>query len=130
MVNTVAANKNNYSDEDYSRAVLARKLYIITNRPSIKDFVWFIKTGKIQNCPIGVAAVIWAETIFGPNVGTLKGKTVWHNPHRVWDVVTPIPPHIAQEYKSLTICGDVMYVNNQPMIITVTRKIKIGTVEE
>ena len=130
MVNTVAANKNNYSDEDYSRAVLARKLYIITNRPSIKDFVRFIKTGKIRNCPIGVADVMRAEAIFGPDVGTLKGKNVRQNPHRVRDVVTPIPPHIAQEYKSLTICGDVMYANNQPMIITVTRKIKIGTVEE
>jgi hypothetical protein len=39
MVNTVATNKGNYTNEDYLKAVHARELQIKIGRPSTKHFI-------------------------------------------------------------------------------------------
>jgi uncharacterized Rossmann fold enzyme len=43
----VAQNKQGYSKEEYNRAVLARKLYVTINRPSLQDFIKIVATNQI-----------------------------------------------------------------------------------
>jgi hypothetical protein len=132
LVATVAENKSKYTNEDYSRAVVARQLYKILNRPSLKDYLHIVRRNELPNCPITTADIMRAWSIFGPDdVGALKGKTVRHRPHKVRDVITHhIPRGIIQEYKELTIAGDILHVNGQPLIITMTRKLRFASVEE
>jgi hypothetical protein len=76
LVNTVADNGNKYSQRDYFKAELARKIQTIIGRPSTKTFLSIVDKNLLPNCPVTRADIITAEQIFGPDVGSLKGKTV------------------------------------------------------
>ena len=75
VVNTVKENRMNYTNNDCLRALRARKLQITMGRPSTATFLDLLKKNGIANCPITPADVEAAEYIFGPDIGSLKGKT-------------------------------------------------------
>jgi len=52
FVTTVESTKAAYSNEAYSRAVLARKLQRTIGRPSINDFIRYIDSGALPGCPL------------------------------------------------------------------------------
>jgi hypothetical protein len=52
MVNTVASKKSRYTNEDYSRAVIARQLQIRVGHPSTKDFLRLVACNQLPNCLI------------------------------------------------------------------------------
>ena len=70
------------------------------------------------------------EHIFGPDVGSLKGKTTrrWPIGVGLYDH-TPIPSGIVEQYHNVIIAVDVLYVNKLPFIATISRYIRFGTVE-
>ena len=76
LVNTVANNKGNYTNEDYLKAISARELQIKISHPSTKQFIWIVTSNQLPNCPITKAYIMAAEHIFGPDVRLLKGKMV------------------------------------------------------
>jgi hypothetical protein len=128
-VDTVTANKSNYTNEDYLKAVRAREIQVKIGRPSLKDYVRIITSNLLPNSPVTKADIMAAEHIFGPDVGSLKGKTVRRRPPQVKDVVEPLPPSIMERYRNITLCADIMYVNGIAMLVTVSRNIRFATVE-
>jgi hypothetical protein len=76
LVNTVDHNKSKYTKRDYSPAVLARKTQKMIGRPSTRSFISIFKKNIHPNCPVTRPAIAMAEDIFGPDLGSLKGKTV------------------------------------------------------
>ena len=70
-----------------------------------------------------------ADNIFGPNFGALKGKTARTLPKHVFDNIDPVQRDILEKYRDVTLCVDIMFVNKIPFIITISRYIKIITVE-
>jgi hypothetical protein len=129
MVNTVAGNNVNYTNEDYLKAVHARELQIKIGCPSIKQFIWIVTSNQFPNCPVTRADIITAEHIFGPDVGSLKGKTVWCRPHLAKPTIEPLPPEVMSQYHNVTLAVDVMLVNGIPMLVTISRNIRFSTVE-
>jgi len=75
LVTTVDSNKNKYSVRQYSSARKAHLLQSTIGRPSTEDFIRYVEGNMIPNCNITRDDIIWAEDIFGPNLGSLKGKT-------------------------------------------------------
>jgi hypothetical protein len=73
--------------------------------------------------------ILNAEHIFGPDTGSLKGKTVRKPSDQVrsGDLV-PIPATIMAHYRKVVLCVDVMKVNKMPFLVTISRAIKFGTV--
>jgi hypothetical protein len=73
--------------------------------------------------------ILNAEHIFGPDTGSLKGKTVRKASEQVrsGDLV-PIPATIMANYKKMVLCVNVMKVNKMPFLVTISRAIKFGTV--
>jgi hypothetical protein len=128
MVNTVSNKKENYTNEDYQRAEKARELQIKIGRPSYKDFIQIVNDRLLINCPVTKADVIAAQDIFGPDIGSLKGKTTRRKPDVVRQVLESLPPETMKRYRMVTLCIDVMYVNRIPMLVSVSRDIKFGTV--
>ena len=128
-MNTVADIKTNYTNQDYLKAMQARQLQIMISRPSTKRFIKIVTSNQLPNCPVTRADILAAEHILRPDVGSLKGKTVWHQPHLAKPVIGPLPPQIMSRYRRVTLAADVMYVNGIPMLVTVSRNIRFATVE-
>ena len=129
VVNTVKENKKNFTHNDYLRALRARELQVTMGRPSTATFVEVLKNNGILNCPVTPADVEAAEQIFGPDIGSLKGKTTRRNPPIVDSPITSVPTTILERYRNVTLCVDIMYVNRVAMLVSISRNIKFGTIE-
>jgi hypothetical protein len=129
MVNTVEDNGTKYSQRDYSKAELARKIQKIIGRPSTKTFLSIVDNNLLPNCPVTRDDIIAAERIFGPEVGSLKGKTVRKASATVKAEQLAIPTSILSRYQRVTVTGDIMFVNKLPFFVTISRHIKFSTSE-
>jgi len=129
LVNTVAENKAKHTNSDYLRALLARRLQKIIGRPSLNTYLQIVEKKKLKNCPINREDVAAAEDTFGPDVGTLKGKTVRTSQGRVRINLLPIPALIMDRYRHVTLAADIMKVNGVTFLVSISRAIKFGTVE-
>ncbi|GAX11354.1 hypothetical protein FisN_22Lu047 [Fistulifera solaris] len=129
MVNTVADNASRYTNEEYSRAVLARSIQRRTGNHTTKQMKRLVNANLIPNCPITAQDIQNAEDIFGTDVQALQGKTVRRTPIAVRFNVVNVPVEIMERHHEVTLAGDVMFVNRIPFLITISRYIKFGTVE-
>ena len=129
VVNMVKENKMKYTNNDYLCALRARELQIKVGRQSTTTFVDLLKRNRIANCPVTPADVEAAEYIFGPDIGSLKGKTMRHSPPIIDSPVTAIPADVLKCYQKVTLCVDIMYVNKVVMLVSISRKIKFATIE-
>jgi hypothetical protein len=129
LVNTVDNNKTRYTNRNYSQALLARKFQNIIGRPSTRSYLHIVENNLLPNCPVTRDNILAAEDIFGPNLGFLKGKTTRTTPKHVQTQQVNIPINIMTRYKAVTLAVDVMYVNQIPFLMTVSRHIKFGTAE-
>ena len=83
LVTTIADNANSVLNADYAQAMLARKIQKIIGRPTTQTIIYFIENNLLPNCPMNHRDVLRVEQIFGPDIGSLKGKTVRRQPPRV-----------------------------------------------
>jgi hypothetical protein len=129
LINTVEGNRSSYTNRDYSRATLARNIQKIIGRPSTKAFIKIVENNLLPNCPVTRRDIIAAEHIFGPDVGSLKGKTV-HKAATSVDVNTvDLPATVMSHYQDIVLAADIMFVNGIPFFVTISRNIKFGTAE-
>ncbi|KAI2491389.1 Reverse transcriptase (RNA-dependent DNA polymerase) [Fragilaria crotonensis] len=129
LVNTVADKATKYSERDYSKAKLARSIQKIIGRPSTRTFISIVEKNQLPNCPVTRDDIIAAERIFGPDLGSLKGKTVHKRPDPVKIDHANIPGSVVSRYRNVVLAGDIMFVNKLPFFVTISRHIKFGTSE-
>ena len=131
VIETVEDNKTRYTNAEYDRAKLAREIQIKIGRPSTRDFIKYVTNNLLPNCPVTKRDIVAAEDIFGPDVGSLKGKTVRRPPLKVNtdQTYTPLPPSVFERYQVVTLCADVMHVNGIAFFVSRSRNIRFGTVE-
>jgi hypothetical protein len=129
LVTTVADKKSKYSNFDYSRAVLARRLQNIIGRPSNRAYSRIVQEQQLHNYPVTNEDIIAAKDIFGPNLGSLIGKTTQTTTEHVQSERTNIPIGVMGKYWDVTLACDVMYVNKIPFLVSISRHIKFGTAE-
>ena len=129
LVNTVAANRANYTNRAYDRAVLARKIQKTIGRPSTAEYIQIVEKNLLPNCPITREDIVAAEKIFGPDVGILKGKTVRRGTEHVEIAEVTIPSEVMSEHRDVVIGADIMYINKIPFFVTMSRNLKFSTAE-
>ena len=129
LVTTVADNANNFSNSDYAQAVLAHKIQKIIGRPTTRSFIHFLDNNLLPNCPVNRKDILRAEQIFGPDIGSLKGKTVRRQPPRVQVEEVGLPATIQEHYREVTLACDIMYVNKIPFLMSISRHIRFGTAQ-
>lgn len=129
MVSTVKDNLGSYTHREAKRATDARRLMQIIGRPNERQMRHILDRNQLRNCDINSQDVRNAHNIFGPDVGSLRGKTVRRSEPHVELIQRPIPHGILERHKEVTICFDVMYVSGMPFLVSTSRFIKFHTAE-
>ena len=120
LINTVEARKEGFSPSDIRRAARARKLQNIMMSPSAKQLGGSI-IQHLQNCDVTRRDILNAESIYGPSLSALKGKTV-RRPTPIGKQHTePVPPHILATHRNYDLTVDIMFVNKIPFLVTLSR---------
>jgi len=129
FLNSVKENRNFYSERQFEKAKQARDLYHAIGTPSINDFKAVIRMNAIGNNPITTKDIDLAEKIFGPDIGSLKGKSTRRNPVHVVDDQIEIPRELIRSQQDVTLCIDAMKVNTLWFLTTISRNLYYRTVQ-
>ena len=101
----------------------------IIDRPSERGLKSMVSNNMIQNWPITASEVTNNHTMFVPNLAGNRGKTVWQNTDRAVTDHVAVPRDFLKLHKFVTIVADVMFVNDTPLLITMSRSINYVTVK-
>ena len=124
MVTTVQNNKKGYTARQIKEAEVARQLYYTIGCPNKEAFKSLLRMNIIKNCPVTPEHVDRAESIYGPEIGRLKGKSTRTKPTSVLKDVIAIPPEIYEKNYNLDLCIDVMYVSGIQFLVSIDKQIK------
>ena len=128
FVTTVADRASLYTKRQYLDAKRARLLQNIMMRPGSRQLS-DTAIHHLKNCPVTEEDIRRADDIFGPNLGSLKGKTVRRAPPNTQSGAAPVPQEVASRHKSVELAIDIMFINKVAFFITRSRVICYGTVE-
>ena len=127
FIQTVKENQEYYTRREIANANIARKLQNITMRPSTR-FMSDVIIKNLPNCPVTRRDVAIAEDVYGPNLGSIKGKTPSKTVKHVDGITDPVPPDILKRHGRASIAVDVMFINKEPFLVTYSRSLRFGTV--
>ena len=130
MVQTVAENMEFYTPRQIARAKRAREFLQATGPPTVKDLRTIVRTNIMADCPVTEEDIALAEDIFGPDIGSIKGKTVRKKPLPVVHDYIEIPPELKLKHRKVTLCMDTCFVNEIPFLNTISRHIMYRTTNE
>jgi hypothetical protein len=125
----VHENYNNFSRKQIEGATAARRLMGMIATPSTRDFNALVRLNMLPDCPITPENIKHADSLFGPDLATVRGKTVRRKPTRVVTDYVDIPRTIIDINKNVTLAVDVMFVNSVPFLVSVSRTINLITIE-
>ena len=129
MVNTIAKNKENYTQQQIKRADEVQKLYKMTAHPTMENLIKMLEEGHMRNCTLTRQDVLNSFDIYGKELHGLKGKTQRQKPPALRIEYTPVPTKILQLYQNVVLAIDLFFVNNLPFLHTVSEYIKFHTTE-
>jgi hypothetical protein len=129
FVQTVEENLAMYTPHQILKARAARELCAMVGRPSLADFVGMMKHNLLPNVKVTAQDVLNAEAIYGKDLGAIQGKTTRSQPVAVIPDYVNIPPDLLIVHKQVTLCIDIMYINDIPFLISVSRNIQFTTIE-
>ena len=70
------------------------------------------------------------EKILGPDVTTLKGKTVRNKPKSVVNDYIGITQELNDTHQNIELCADIMYIQRQIICISIYKRIKFIAIQD
>lgn len=93
----------------------------------MEDLIKYVKSNMIPTCNVTREDIICAQEIFGPNRGSLNGKTIRQPTEQVQSTWVSIPKEIFNNYGDVTLAVDNLAINNIPFMVSTPRTIHFGT---
>ncbi len=129
LAKTVQANYEGYTKKDVIKAQEARRVQAMMGNPSKKDSKGVVSNHIISNCPVTHTDITNAHAIFGPDLPSVRGKTVRRTPTPVVTDYVEVPRSLVELNKMVTLAADVFFVDGTAFLITMLRRIKFMTAE-
>ncbi len=104
-----------------------RAMGMMIGNHSKEDFKGMVCGNMIKNCPVTPDAITNARTIFGPDLPSLQGKTVWRTPASVVSEYVSVPREVVERNKIVTLAVDVFFVDGMAFLLSALRQIKLIT---
>ena len=83
----------------------------------------------IVKCPVTFDNVRNAKLIFGPDVTSLKGKSVRRKRASIVTDYVEIHREILESCKELEVLTDIIFVKKLPFLVSVSQELKFTTIE-
>ena len=129
LVQTVRGNYEGYTQREILKAKEARRAQAMMGNPSERDYKGMVSNNVIPNCPVTSADISNARAIFGPDLPSVRGKTVRRAPAPVVGDYVAVPRSLVDANKIVTLAADVFFVDGTAFLLTVARRIKFVTAE-
>ena len=129
LLNTVSENREIFTQREYKGEREAQRAMQLLGFLLERDFENMLRSNIIVNCPVTFSDIKNAKLIFGPDITSLKGKSVSSKPASVVTDYVDIPREILESRKELELLTDIMFINKLPFLVSIIRKLKFTTIE-
>ncbi len=116
----MSERESKYSPYDVAQARKVREVMKQLGYPSTRDIIKMITKGMMINLPITAKDVIRSERIYGPDVASLKGKTVKKG--LVKEDIIRVPRNMAKNQSLFT---DIFYWRGVAFMLSVVIPLRI-----
>lgn len=123
---TVNERKKEFTRRQIKKADHAKNLKAMLGFPSTKNFKIMFSKKHIKNCLNNTEDIYNCLKIYGEDKRSLKGKATSSAPLHIDPRLDPLPKTI-RNIKNVTIAIDIMFVNNLPFLVSISREIKFRT---
>jgi len=114
-VETVKENEMQYTKRQVEDAKNAKVLMQRLGYPSVPDMARMIANGQIIDCPVTLLDIKRAVDIYGPDLATLKGKTVTQKSKIA--KIEVLPKFMTAD---IILCIDLIFINGLTFLISVS----------
>ena len=128
-VQTVRGNYEGHTKREVTRAKEVRRAQAMMGNASKKDFKGMVSNNMVPNCPIDCHDIAYAHNIFGPDLASIRGKTVRHTPAPVVADYVAILRGIGERNRIVTMAADVFFVDGIAFLVMLSQEIRFVTAE-
>ena len=129
FIQTIQGNYEGFTKCEVTKAKKARRAQAMMRTPSEKDYKGMVSNNRIANCPITLSIVSNACAIFGPDLASIRGKTVQRTSAPVVADYMAVPRELVDSNKVITLAADVFFIDGMACLLMVSRRIKFVTAE-
>jgi hypothetical protein len=94
-----------------------------------KDYKGLVSSNVIPNCPVLHTDITNAQTISGPDLASVRGKTVRRVPAPVVGDYMAVSRELVAANVAVTLAADFFFVDGMAFPVTVSRRMKFITAE-
>jgi hypothetical protein len=128
LIDTVEDRSKYYTKREIQQAQLARRIQNKVGCPSSKEFQDVV-IHHLPGCTVTVRDIQIAEDLYGPNLASLKGKTVRTTAPHIDGKVSGVPPKILSRQSNIVLCIDIAQINGIEAFLTVSKVLRFGTID-
>jgi hypothetical protein len=120
LVETVEETERQFTKREIEQARKSRDLIKRLGYPSVRDLVHGIKSGSIKNAPVNERDFDNAVTMWGPDLGTLKGKTTRA-------ATRPVEVHESEISvdKEIVLAIDIFFIGGLMFLLSISRRVQL-----
>ena len=126
---TVQGNYEGYTKGKVLKAKEVRRAQGMMVNPSKEDYKTMVSNNLIPECPITSMDITNTRAIFGPDLPSIRGKTVRTTPAPVVADYVAVPRNLADANKAITLVADVFFVDGTTFLLPVVQRIKFVMAE-